>query len=281
MKDKERNLGRNFADLMQENSMEVIEKEEVLELEIDAIIPNADQPRSVFDMEALSDLANSIKEHGVVQPVIVRPSGSRYMLVAGERRLKASRLAGLLTVPAIVRNYNADYVSEIALIENLQREDLTPIEEAIAFQTVLTKYNMTHEDLGRKIGKSRVYVTNMIGLLRLPKTVIESVNHGVISMGHARALSKLTDQAKILTLHEQIIKDDLTVRELESRIRNLKQTQKSNVSQKTVQQMEKRIGEYLPKNLRYKLSKTQLSIKFDSEEEIQQIIDLLKGGSSK
>lgn len=281
MKDKERNLGRNFADLMQENSMEVIEKEEVLELEIDVIIPNADQPRSVFDMEALSDLANSIKEHGVVQPIIVRPSGSRYMLVAGERRLKASRLAGLLTVPAIVRNYNADYVSEIALIENLQREDLTPIEEAIAFQTVLTKYNMTHEDLGRKIGKSRVYVTNMIGLLRLPKTVIESVNHGVISMGHARALSKLTDQAKILTLHEQIIKDDLTVRELESRIRNLKQTQKSNVSQKTVQQMEKRIGEYLPKNLRYKLSKTQLSIKFDSEEEIQQILELLKGGHAK
>ena len=161
-------LGRKFSDLMAENKIDYNENEEILEIEISRIKPNPNQPRTIFDEKKLIELANSIKEHGIFQPIILKPSGNGYTLVAGERRVKAAKMAGLYKIPSIIRDYNSIYLSELAILENLQREDLTPMEEAIAFQKAIFNLKYTHEELGRKIGKSRVYVTNIVGLLNLP-----------------------------------------------------------------------------------------------------------------
>ena len=277
MKEDNKSLGRRFSDLLEENVLDLLENEQVLELKLEDIKPNTDQPRSVFEESTLNDLAASIHEHGVMQPIIVKPIGSGYMLVAGERRVRAAKIAGLETIPAIVRDYNQKHIPELALIENLQRADLTPIEEAIAFQTILKRLDITHAELAKKIGKSRVYVTNIVGLLHLPLTVIESVNHGILTMGHARALSKLRDQSLILKLHERIIKDKLTVRELESIIRNSTKKHRSSISNATVEHAKKRLNKVLSDSIKYKLSKTHLTFRFDNEEELNQLLKLLKG----
>ena len=277
MKEDNKKLGRRFSDLLEENVLDLLENEQVLELSLEDIKPNTDQPRSVFDDETMENLAQSIREHGVMQPVIVKPLNQGYMLVSGERRVRAAKLAGLQTIPAIVRDYNVKHIPELALIENLQREDLTPIEEAIALQTILKRLDITHGELAKKIGKSRVYVTNMVGLLHLPLTVIESVNHGLITMGHARALSKLRDQSTILKLHEKLIREQLTVRELESLIRNLTKKHKQTVSNFTLQDAKKQLSHVLTDEFKFKLSKTHLTFRFDNEEELKMLIDLLKG----
>lgn len=277
MKEDKQSLGRRIVDLLEENVRQETPKEQVLELDIDVIRPNEAQPRTVFDETALEDLAQSIREHGIVQPILVKPMTDGYMLVAGERRLRAARKAGRTTIPAIAREYNARDLPELALIENLQREDLTSIEEALAFQTILRRLKITHEQLANKIGKSRVYVTNMLGLLHLPVTVIESVNHGLVSMGHARALSKIRNQKIVLELHERVIREDLTVRELESIIRNNTKKRKPSVSEKSLERATNRLTQVLPKGTRYKVSKTQLTIQFDNEEELNRLVALLKG----
>jgi ParB family chromosome partitioning protein len=277
VKEDRQNLGRRIADLLEENVRQETASEQVLELDIDQIRPNESQPRTIFDEKALEDLAQSIREHGIVQPVLVKPLSEGYMLVAGERRLRAARQAGRTTIPAIARDYNTRDLPELALIENLQREDLTPIEEALAFQTILRRLGITHEQLANKIGKSRVYVTNMLGLLHLPVTVIESVNHGLVTMGHARALSKIKDHKAVLELHERVIVEQLTVRELESIIRNRTKKRKSSISEHTMQQATKRLSHLLPEGTRYNVSKTQLTIRFDNEEELNRLLELLKG----
>jgi ParB family chromosome partitioning protein len=277
VKEDRQNLGRRIADLLEENVRQETASEQVLELDIDQIRPNESQPRTIFDEKALEDLAQSIREHGIVQPVLVKPLSEGYMLVAGERRLRAARQAGRTTIPAIARDYNTRDLPELALIENLQREDLTPIEEALAFQTILRRLGITHEQLASKIGKSRVYVTNMLGLLHLPVTVIESVNHGLVTMGHARALSKIKDHQAVLELHERVIVEQLTVRELESIIRNRTKKRKSSISEHTMQQATKRLSHLLPEGTRYNVSKTQLTIRFDNEEELNRLLELLKG----
>lgn len=277
MREDKQKLGRNFSDLLEENVLEISDNEQVVEIDISLIQPNADQPRSVFDEKALNDLATSIQEHGIIQPIIVKPISKGFMLVAGERRLRATEMLGRTTIPAIVREYNSLRLPELALIENLQREDLTPIEEAIAFQTILKRLNITHAELGKKIGKSRVYVTNMLGLLHLPVTVIESVNHGLITMGHARALSKVRDTSKVLQFHEQIIKNGLSVRELESIIRNSMKKHKSSISAKTIENTRTKLSKVLSNDVKFKISQTQLSFRFDNEEELNHIIELLKG----
>jgi ParB family chromosome partitioning protein len=278
VKEDKQTLGRSIADLLEENLLDEATNEQIIELEIDQIIPNKEQPRTLFPEETLNELAESIKEHGLLQPIIIKPSGNnRYMLVAGERRLRAAKIAGLHKIPVLIRDYNAKYVPILALMENVQREDLTPIEEAIALQTVIDKLQLTHEELGNKIGKSRVYVTNMLGLLSLPRTVMESVNHGIVSMGHARALSKLSSKEQILRLHDRIITEHLTVRELESIIRNVNKKEGSAISNTTLQRAESKLKQYLPKDIKFKLTKTQMSFKYDNEEELEELLSLLKG----
>ena len=195
---------------------------EVVELYLDDIIPNRFQPREIFNPEALQELARSIRVHGVIQPIIVRKIGDKYEIIAGERRYKASILAGLTKIPAIIRNLDDKEASKVALLENLQRRDLSAIEEARTYQKILELDNMTQEELGRTMGKSQAAIANKMRLLTLPDEVQEAVLNEKISERHARSLLNLTlpeDQIKMLNV---IINNRLTVRELDTEIQNMK-----------------------------------------------------------
>ncbi len=267
---------RHLNDLLEENVYQNDEIERIYELNVELIKPNPNQPRTVFGEGSMNDLMESIREHGLLQPIIVRPEGSRYVLVAGERRLRAIKKLGMTTVPALVRDYNKQHLPELALIENLQREDLTPIEEAIALRMTIKKLGITHAELAKKIGKSRVYVTNTIGLLSLPETVIESVNNGTITMGHARALSKIKNNNIILQIHERILLENLSVRETESLIKGVNSNQEV-ITKNKINTYDKKLKKRLPKNVKYKLSTRNLIFHFENEEELNQILQLFKG----
>ncbi len=206
---------RGLSDLLTENEIENVGKEEVVEINLDAIQPNPYQPRKHFDPESMQELAESIRVNGVLQPVIVKKIAGGFLLVAGERRVKASKMAGFQTIKAIVRDYNNQYLAELALLENIQREDLTIVEEARAYQNALENLQLTHLELATKIGKSRSYVSNTLGILSLPEPIIELINQGQISMGHARALSKLKDLDRVKKIAEMVVLNKLTVREIE------------------------------------------------------------------
>lgn len=273
----ELNLGRNLNDLMEENDFKINDNEEVKDIEIRDIRPNPDQPRSIFENQSIKELAVSIKEYGVIQPIIVKKGTNGYILVAGERRVRASKIAGYDTIPAIIRDYNSIHLGELAILENLQREDLTPIEEAIAFKKMLSSSKMTHEQLGEKIGKSRTYVTNSIGLLKLPAIIIEDVNSKRLTMGHARALSKLKDVVSIMRLRDRVLSESLSVRDLERLIREMTKTDVEILSVTARKTAESSLKDYIPTELKYKLGKNQLVLKFSNEEELKKILDYLKG----
>ena len=203
MENKKRALGRGLEDLFNSENIdystveqkiyEGASNEEIVEISLDELRPNPYQPRKVFDEEALNELASSIKEHGVFQPIIVKKSIKGYDIIAGERRFRASKMAGLEKIPAIVREFTDEQMMEIALLENLQRENLSAIEEATAYKAMIEHLNLTQDELSKRVGKSRSHVTNIIGLLRLPKVVQDMISDNRITMGHARALSKLND----------------------------------------------------------------------------------------
>ncbi len=184
-------------------------------LKVDEIRPNPYQPRKVFDKSELEELANSIKENGVFQPVLVRKSLSGYELVAGERRLRASKLAGLKEIPVIIKDFNDTQMMEISLLENIQRKDLSPIEEANAYNQLIKKLNYTQEELAKRLGKSRTNITNMLRLLALPSEVQDMVNNNKLSYGQARTLLALDDKDKIMELANKTVKEGLSVRQLE------------------------------------------------------------------
>lgn len=192
--------------------------EGVTEIKISDIFANPNQPRKVFDQTALKELADSISKHGVIMPIIVNQSGDKYMIIAGERRFRASKIAGLEKVPVIIKKYNERQIKEISLIENLQREDLNPIEAATAMRSLMEDYGMTQEDLADRIGKSRPAIANTLRLLNLSQEVIKLVANGNLSAGHARTLISLpqSDQLKIA---EQAIKEGLSVRDVEKKVK--------------------------------------------------------------
>ena len=266
-------LGRDFTDLIKENKIEHSDEEKIVMIDIRKIRPNPVQPRKSFNRESLDELANSIKEHGVIQPVILKPGSNGYILVAGERRVRAAKIAELTKVPAIIRDYNSIYLAELAIMENLQREDLSSIEEALAFKNAIDILKLTHEELGTKIGKSRSYVTNVIGLLNLPASVIDLVNAGKISMGHARSLSKLKDQKEIVLLVERIIKENLTVRELESIIRQHKKNEDYRTISKELRDFTiNRVATYLDNKFDVKINKNTLRISVKNETEMKKLL---------
>ena len=225
METKKRALGRGLEQLFNSENLdlnsfeqtvyETATNEEVIELNLNDLRPNPYQPRKVFNDEALTELSESIKEHGVFQPIIVKKSIKGYEIIAGERRVRASKMAGLTKIPAIIRNLDDEQMMEIALLENLQRENLSSIEEATAYKTMIEQLNLTQEELSKKVGKSRSHITNILGLLRLPKEVQDMVANNKISMGHARVLSKLEDDNKIIELAHEIVNKKIPVRELE------------------------------------------------------------------
>ena len=193
--------------------------EGVTEIAISSIFANPNQPRKAFDPTALAELADSIAKHGVIMPIIVNKSGDRYMIIAGERRFRASKIAGLEKVPVIVKNYNERQIKEISLIENLQREDLNPIEAATAMQALMTDYGLTQEDLAERIGKSRSAIANTLRLLNLDKEVVKMVVNGTLSAGHARALISLPPADQI-RFANKAVKEGLSVREVEKSVKD-------------------------------------------------------------
>ncbi|MBQ8892362.1 MAG: ParB/RepB/Spo0J family partition protein [Bacilli bacterium] len=222
---RRRALGRGLEELfsgevldfdsIEEKIIEETPKEEIMQVKLSELRSNPYQPRKVFDEGALNELASSIREHGVFQPIIIKRSIKGYEIVAGERRVKASRLAGRDTIPAIIRDFNDQEMMEIALLENLQREDLNPIEEAMAYQNLMEAKGLNHEQLAARIGKSRSYVTNMVGLMNLPDSVKELVIARKISATHARTLSKIKDPAKVEEMADRIINEGLTTAAIE------------------------------------------------------------------
>ncbi len=214
-------LGKGLEALFVDNSTD---QAEISTLAITEIEPNRDQPRKQFDPTALSELADSIKEYGVLQPLVVRPlpDGS-YQLVAGERRWRASRMAGLSSVPVVIRELTDSQAMELALIENLQREDLNAIEEAAGYRELMDRFGLTQEQVAQRVGKSRPVITNAMRLLNLPEDVREMVVDGRLSAGHARALLSLEDEEMIRVLAREIIKKGLSVRQVEAIVKKSKQ----------------------------------------------------------
>ncbi len=267
---------RKIEDLLKEHNVDdILEGEVIEEVSLTLIKPNPFQPRRIFNQEKIAELASSIKEHGVFQPIILKPVKEGYIIVSGERRFRASKLINKETIPAIVRAYQEDKVAEIALVENLQREDLTAIEEAEAYLNVMKQMNLTQQELADKIGKSRSHVTNMLGLLGLPSEVQEMMLNNQISMGHARALSKLDNPETIIKLAKKIEKERLSVREIE----DLTQTEKKAREIK-VKPKEKRYYDFekvvqKKYDIHVKISEGKIVLSHLDEDKINQIIKKL------
>ena len=198
----------------------------VLTVSVRDIDTNVQQPRKQFDETSLRELAESIRLHGIVQPLIVKKKGERYFIIAGERRFRAARLAGLTEVPVLVADYDEAEIHEVSLIENIQREDLNPIEEAAAIRFLMKQHDMTQEEVAARLGKSRPAIANALRLLQLPEPVIEQLKSGVLSAGHGRALAGLSDETLILQLAAECVQNDISVRALEERIRRLNEPKK-------------------------------------------------------
>lgn len=287
METKKRALGKgleqlfnteNFdLDSFEKNVYETATKEEIIELSLDELRANPYQPRKVFNDEALSELANSIKDHGVFQPIIVKKSIKGYEIIAGERRVRASKLAGLTKIPAIIRNLDDEQMMEIALLENLQRENLSAIEEALAYKSMIEKLSITQEDLAKKVGKSRSHVTNILGLLRLPSEVQKMVANNQISMGHARVLSKLEDENKIITLAREIVERKIPVRELEqeaeTETKKVKIERHPSVSNNEYKYVEELLREKL--DTKVKVRDKKIEISFNNVADLNRILEVL------
>lgn len=265
---------RTFTDLLAEHHVDdVLEGEIIEEILLSEIKPNPFQPRRIFDEEKIDELAQSIKQHGVFQPIILKRVKQGFIIVSGERRYRAAQKVGLVTIPAIIRQYEEAKVAEIALAENLQRENLTPIEEAEAYKIVMQNLKLTQQELAAKVGKSRSHVTNMLGLLNLPHEVQDMLLTGKISMGHARSLSKLEDESKILKIANQIISKQLSVRQVEEMTKmETKTNQIVRIKQSKYIEQENTIT----KKIGYKVKiSDQKVVIYCKEEEIEKVIERL------
>lgn len=216
---KKGGLGKGLDALFMDN--ETVDSGGVVTLRLSQIEPNRDQPRKIFSEEALNELADSIREHGVLQPLLVRPlPGGSYQLVAGERRWRASRMAGLQEVPVVIREMDEEQAMEIALIENLQREDLNAIEEATGYKQLMERYGMTQEQVAKRVGKSRPAIANALRLLNLPQKVMDMVGEGEVSPGHARSLLAFDDQDRIVEIAQKVKTGKYSVRDIERMAKN-------------------------------------------------------------
>ncbi len=283
MAGKKGGLGRGLDALFADNSIEEISPSGTVRLKINEIEPNRGQPRKDFDEQALSELADSIAQHGIIQPLLVRPVPDGYQLVAGERRWRAARLAGLTEVPVVVRELSDSETMEIALIENLQREDLNPIEEAEAIRELIESFGMTQEDCAKRVGRSRPAITNALRLLNLPASLSELVRNGKLSSGHARALLPLESEEKMLETAKEIMAKDLSVRETEKLVRfKLKLPDKEKKQKKRdifYDEVELALGETMGRKVKVSLSKGErgkLEIEFFGREDLAKIAKALE-----
>ncbi len=270
-------LGRGLDSLFADNSVDEINPS-VNKLRIMEIEPNHDQPRKDFDEKALSELAESIEQHGVLQPLVVRPlANGAYQLVAGERRWRAARIAGLTEVPVVIKELSDEEVIEIAMIENLQREDLNPLEEALGYRYMMDELGITQEQAAEKVGKSRPAVANALRLLKLPDEVQEMVKNNLISPGHARALLGFDSEDMIIQTAKLIVKDDLSVREVETMVKNSRKAPKIPKQQKRdkfFSEVELALVENLGRKVKIKESKRDaglLEIEFFDKDDLESL----------
>lgn len=272
-----RALGKGIEALIPVQDSDMVE-----EISIDKLYTNPFQPRKVFAEESIQELSESIKMHGILQPLIVRETKKGYEIVAGERRFRAAKAIKLETVPVIIKKLTDNEMMELALIENIQREDLNPVEEAIAYQKLIDELNYTQEELSKRVGKSRPHIANHIRLLNLPKYVLDYISDGKLSMGHGRALLGLKVKEKLAELVARTIREQLSVRELEKLVQNI------NVSRETLKKLEndpyvyekeeKWLKEKLKTNVTIKKGKTKgkIEIEFLSDEELERILNLFQ-----
>lgn len=276
-------LGRGLDALIP--SLNIDEKDQIAEIEISKIRPNPYQPRKTFNEEHLSELMASIKEHGVIQPIVVRESLNGYEIIAGERRWRASKALNLETIPAVIKNFSDEQVMEVALIENLQREDLNPIEIATAYEKLMQKFKLTQEDLAIKLGKSRSNIANFLRLLQLPDAILDKVAEGEISMGHARALITIENEDQQLSLMNKIISENWSVRTLEDKIKSLRdnvsretnELNKKSHSNKIIKEIEEQLRNKFSTTVKIKDSKNKgkIEIEYFNQSDLQRIIDLI------
>ncbi len=282
-----RGLGRGLEALIPSSSKEPKgdNKNRVLEIPLDDIEANKNQPRQNFDENSLKELADSIKKFGVIQPIIVREIGEKYEIVAGERRVRASRLAGLKTIPGIIAEDIDDASSvEMALIENIHRDNLSPMELAFTYKQLLDEFNITHDELATRVGKSRTAITNSIRLLSLPVDLQKLVDEKKISSSHARALLGLEDEKEQISLAKQIIRKSLSVRDVENLV-NKKLKDESSKKRKRVIQFSKipkiseKISNYLnsPVTIMINKNKGKINIEFSSVKDLERIVKKIVG----
>ncbi|OZM56573.1 chromosome partitioning protein ParB [Lottiidibacillus patelloidae] len=274
-------LGAFFADA------DIKDDDKVIEVSLSELRPNPYQPRKQFDQEAIQELKESILQHGIIQPLIVRKSIRGYEIVAGERRFRASKEAGLQTVPVVIKEFTEDEMREIALIENLQRENLNAIEEAEAYQAIMDASGLTQEELAKRLGKSRPYIANHLRLINLPAAVKALLSDKTLSMGHGRALLGLKDRKKIVPVTEKAIKERLNVRQLEELVKKINENVSRETKKKTkedksifIKETESYLREQFgtPVLISKSKKKGKIEIEFYSEDDLERIIELLQRG---
>lgn len=284
---KRRALGRGLEELfsiedinygnLEEKIMETVHEEEIQELPLNELRVNPYQPRKTFNEESLNELAESIKEHGVFQPIIVKKSIKGYEIVAGERRFRASKLAGKETIPAIVRNFTDEEMMEIAVLENLQRESLNAVDEANAYKTLMENLHLTQDQVSKRVNKSRSHITNLLGILSLPEDVLTLVKENKLTMGHARCLSKLSDIEKINELTKKVLEENLSVRELEALASGEEIERKNKIVKKPKSNeytsLEKELTEYY--GTKVKIANKKLIISFENNQDLNRILEMI------
>jgi len=275
-----RGLGKGLEALIPK--AEHKEKELVIEMDIESLTPNLFQPRRSFGKEKMEELKESIKKHGIIQPIIVRKMANGYEIVAGERRLKAAKEIGLKKIPAIIKTFNNEKSLEIALVENIQREDLNPVEQANAFKRLIDEFNLTQQELAEATGKSRALVANTIRLLKLNPEIQKNISEGKISFGHAKLLLSIEDEEVQKAVCDRIIANDLSVRDTERLIKNIEKLPKKQFKVKniTIEQFpdaEERLRDVLGTKISilYDGKKGKINIEFYSKEDLRRIIDML------
>lgn len=275
-------LGKGLDALI--TSLSINEDDKIVEIPLSQLRANPYQPRKTFDEEAIKELAESIREHGVIQPIVVRQALRGYEIIAGERRFRASQMLGNATIPAVVRTYTDQQVMEIALIENVQREDLNAIEIAVAYQSIMTQFALTQEELSLKVGKSRSHIANFLRLLTLPDEIKEHVSRGTLSMGHARALAGVKEDAKKKELAKQTLAYEWSVRELEQAIQNLTPAAKPKVKSKAkkrdpyLEEAEQALREKFQTTVKIKANKDRgkIELSYFNKGDLERLLEMLK-----
>ncbi|MBO5857028.1 MAG: ParB/RepB/Spo0J family partition protein [Clostridia bacterium] len=278
---KKKGLGKGLNELFIDNSTEELSSSNTVKLKLSEIEPNKNQPRKNFDEEALAELAHSIELHGVIQPLLVRPmiDGS-YQLVAGERRWRASRMAGLTEVPVLIKDFTDAEVAEVALVENLQREDLDPIEEALGYKELAERFDYTQEEISNLVGASRPAIANALRLLTLPEEIIKLVSSKELSAGHARALLTLEDDKAKIELAKFVIKEDISVRETErlarKQIKQVPTGKKTKKRNPYYDEVELALSDVLQRKVRVTKStkKGAIEIEFFDDEDLKKLIKI-------